>query len=138
MTRSRWGRIVNISSVTGVVGNAGQANYAAAKSGMIGLTKTLAKEFAGRNVTVNAVAPGFIQTDMTEGLSDEVKEAASKFIPLKRFGVVEDISHIVEFLCSPKKPAISLGRFFSLTEEWPCRMKGNNPNNPRQTYNNVR
>ena len=99
--------------MTGVVGNAGQANYAAAKSGMIGLTKTLAKEFAGRNVTVNAVAPGFIQTDMTEGLSDEVKEAASKFIPLKRFGVVEDISHIVEFLCSPKAGYIT-GQVFSV------------------------
>jgi len=113
MTRKRWGRIVNIASVVGVVGNAGQANYAAAKAGMIGLTKTLAKEFAARKVTVNAVAPGFINTDMTAELSEAVKESALQFIPLKRFGEVEDISSIVEFLCSEKAGYIT-GQVFSV------------------------
>ena len=100
MTKARWGRIVNIGSVVGSLGNAGQANYAASKAGMIGLTKSLAKELGSRGVTVNLVAPGWITTDMTSGLAENIQEAALKNIPLGRFGSPEDIAAAVQFLCS--------------------------------------
>lgn len=100
MIKARQGRIVNIGSVVGVVGNAGQANYAASKAGLIGLTKSLAKELGGRGVTVNLVAPGFITTDMTAELPPDVQAAARENIPLGRFGVPQDIAAAVQFLCS--------------------------------------
>jgi 3-oxoacyl-[acyl-carrier protein] reductase len=100
MIRERWGRIVNVSSVVGESGNAGQANYVASKAGVIGLTKALAQEMASRSVTVNAVAPGFIETDMTASLKDEVKAAVLGNIPLKRFGKAEDVAAAVRFLAS--------------------------------------
>jgi 3-oxoacyl-[acyl-carrier protein] reductase len=100
MMKQRSGRIINISSVVGLSGNAGQANYAAAKAGIIGLTKSIAKEIASRGVTVNAIAPGFIQTDMTDVLSDKVKETITDNIPLKRLGSPEDIADTAAFLAS--------------------------------------
>jgi 3-oxoacyl-[acyl-carrier protein] reductase len=100
MTRQRRGRIVNIASVVGQMGNAGQANYVAAKAGLIGLTKTAARELAPRNVTVNAVAPGFIETDMTAGLADQARESFMGLIPLKRPGTPQDVAKAVSFLVS--------------------------------------
>lgn len=100
MIKQRGGRIINMSSVSGVLGNAGQANYSASKAGVIGLTKSAARELASRGITVNAVAPGFINTEMTEVLSDKVKEGAVAQIPLGRFGETEDIANAVAFLAS--------------------------------------
>lgn len=100
MSKAKSGRIVNISSVVGEMGNAGQANYSASKAGLIGLTKSVAREFAARNITVNAVTPGFIETDMTAALSEKAREALSQQIPLVRFGTPEDIANAVYFLVS--------------------------------------
>lgn len=102
MTKQRRGRIVNITSVVGQMGNAGQINYSAAKAGLIGMTKSAAKELAGRNVTVNAVAPGFIETDMTAKLTDEIRAAYIEAIPLRRLGQPQDIADAVAFLASDK------------------------------------
>lgn len=100
MIKQKNGKIINISSVVGVIGNAGQSNYAASKAGVIGFTKSIAKEVASRGITVNAIAPGFIQSDMTDVLSDNVKKAMLDVIPLKRFGAAEDVAKIVAFLAS--------------------------------------
>ncbi|MFH1879572.1 MAG: 3-oxoacyl-[acyl-carrier-protein] reductase [Bacillota bacterium] len=100
MLRQRAGRIVNITSVAGIMGNPGQANYSAAKAGLIGLTKTIAKELASRGITCNAVAPGFIQTDMTDAMPEGLLQKAIECIPLKRMGTVEDVANLVAFLCS--------------------------------------
>ena len=102
MMKARHGRIINITSIVGVEGNPGQANYCASKAGIIGFTKSVAKEYGAKGITVNAVAPGFIQTAMTDSLPDNVKEAYLKQIPVGRFGQPEDIANVVEFLASEK------------------------------------
>jgi 3-oxoacyl-[acyl-carrier protein] reductase len=100
MMKERKGRIINVSSVVGIYGNAGQTNYAASKAGIIGFTKSLAKEVASRNILVNAIAPGFIQTDMTNILKENVKDEIAKTIPLKRMGTAKDVANVVKFLVS--------------------------------------
>ena len=107
MMKARNGKIVNISSVVGISGNAGQTNYSASKAGIIGFTKSLAKEVASRNINVNAIAPGFIKTDMTDVLKDEVKEEISKTIPLKRMGEAKDVANLVKFLVSEESNYIT-------------------------------
>jgi 3-oxoacyl-[acyl-carrier protein] reductase len=101
MMRAKGARIINISSVSGVAGNAGQANYAASKAGLIGLSKSVAKELAGKQITCNVVAPGFITTDMTDVLNDTIKDRVKEVIPLRRFGLPEEIAGVVSFLASP-------------------------------------
>jgi len=99
--KQKSGSIINVSSIIGLMGNAGQANYAASKAGVIGFTKSIARELASRNITVNAVAPGYIETDMTAALSDESKVLMLKGIPVQRFGQPEDVAGVVLFLASP-------------------------------------
>ncbi|MDR0353027.1 MAG: 3-oxoacyl-[acyl-carrier-protein] reductase [Opitutaceae bacterium] len=113
MCRARYGRIVNIASVVGLIGNAGQANYAAAKGGMIAFTKAVAREFAKRGVTANAVAPGFIKTDMTAVLGEEVRKAALAQVPMQRMGDPADIAHATAFLCSEEAGYIT-GQVFTV------------------------
>lgn len=113
MTSSRWGRIINISSVTGIMGNAGQMNYGASKAGLLGMTKCLAREIGPRNITVNAIAPGFINTDMTQGLGENIIEQVKKNIPLKRFGKVEEVADLTAFIASEHASYIT-GQVFAV------------------------
>lgn len=107
MMKQRYGRIVNVTSVSGLDGNAGQANYASAKAGLVGLTKTVAKELGSRGITCNAVAPGFIHTDMTDAMPEGILEKAIEFIPLKRLGTADEVAHLVTFLCSEEAAYIT-------------------------------
>jgi 3-oxoacyl-[acyl-carrier protein] reductase len=107
MLRRRWGRIVNVSSISGVMGNPGQANYSAAKAGLIGLTKSLAREVATRSITVNAVAPGFIETDMTTTLDAALRERVTAAIPVERMGTAEEVAAAIAFLASPQASYIT-------------------------------
>ena len=107
MVKNRSGRIISIASVVGAMGNIGQANYAASKAGIIGFTKSIAREYANRGITANAIAPGFIETDMTKALSDEVRDALIKQIPMGRLGMPEDVAHVVEFLASDEAAYIT-------------------------------
>ena len=107
MVKQRGGRIINISSVSGVMGNAGQVNYSASKAGIIGLTRTMARELASRGITVNGIAPGFVDTDMTKVLPEQVREAATAQIPLGRFGQPEDIANMAVYLASEKASYIT-------------------------------
>jgi 3-oxoacyl-[acyl-carrier protein] reductase len=100
MMKGRWGRMINITSVTGLSGNAGQANYAAAKAGLVGLTKTIAKEFGSKGITANAIAPGYIETDMTASLGEEIRTGVEKMVPLRRYGQSEEIAAAVSYLAS--------------------------------------
>ncbi len=100
MMKGRWGRIINITSVTGISGNAGQANYAAAKAGIVGLTKTVAKEFGSKGITANAIAPGYIETDMTANLGEEIRKGVEQMVPLRRYGQTDEIASAVAYLAS--------------------------------------
>lgn len=113
MMKRRWGRIINIASVVGIIGNKGQANYAASKAGLIGLSKSVAKELASRNILCNVVAPGFIKTDMTDAMNEEAVAALSAQIPLARFGTPEDIAGLVAFLSSDRSAYIT-GQVFAV------------------------
>jgi 3-oxoacyl-[acyl-carrier protein] reductase len=107
MMKKRYGKIINITSVVGIIGNAGQGNYSASKAGVIGFTKSMAKELASRGIRVNAIAPGFIQTDMTESLNDEIKDSMLNAIPLNSFGSPKDIANLVIFLASENSDYIT-------------------------------
>jgi len=107
MLRAEWGRIINIASVAGITGNAGQANYAAAKAGLIGLTKSLAKEYGGKGITANAIAPGFVESDLTSGLSQEIKAAMLKNIPAGRFATPQDVAPLASFLASDESAYVN-------------------------------